>query len=415
MSVTNVASNSEHMKHTTDIVSEIMQYLHFHEIFDILTVCKSWKETCDFSFFNRLCILRNEYSPIDYGKGESVPFNLQVYHTGNVWQKHIIARERIQHLLQNNSTNQLDHILNFCYNNTQTEFQVEGWRILTEIFDVKTVTNSNYITPKITNPNFIKQIIHHINKFDSNHTQIAVKTLGMLCINESNRKRFAEMQCIPTLLSTLSIYSHNKLLIACILWSLVTVSRPYGGIEAEVFHRDEEEHTSNIRQLQQLKCVDLLFFIATNHPNKPLILAKIFWLFVNLSLLDEIKECIVRKDSIKLICNSLKLYPNNKELQYRAIFAIVNLGTHSLVKEKIVEENGIPLILQAIQRYTNDTKFLKMCINAIRALASRSQTIIDQLISRNAAEMFRDLVQRYESDCKSLSHLALHTIHAFDI
>ena len=67
------------MKHNGDVINAIMEYLEFQNIFKALIVCKSWSESCDFAFFNRLCKARNRILVKDYGNGESVPFDIEYF------------------------------------------------------------------------------------------------------------------------------------------------------------------------------------------------------------------------------------------------------------------------------------------------------------------------------------------------
>eukprot|EP01083_Nonionella_stella_P117379 349756_1 len=399
------------MKHSTDVVSLFMEYLPFRDLFQAQIVCKSWHMLNTKRFFHRLCSARNVSIPKDYGKGCSMVFHVKKL--GELWRRHIIARETILNLILVQSTEPLHCILNYCCKNTQNyEIQVEGCRLITQMFDDQMQSVSEFHSPTIISIAFMKHIVNALDR-DINSIQIASKTIGILSINEANRKTFAELRCIPKLLQSLSAHIHNKQLISCVLWSLVVLSRPIGGIEAQVFDFNNKEYMCNVLQLTRLNCVDIMLDIATLHSAESLILAKVFWLMVNLSLIDEAKERIIRNGSIEIICNSLRLYPNDKELQYRAIFAIVNLGLHPIAKERMLQQNGVQLIIQAMQQFPDDTQFLTMSLNATRSLSSQSPNIVHALIKTDAHELFQDIVDRYKLECRPLASLTRHTIQAF--
>ena len=407
------------VRHVEDIIASIMEYLSFAEIFTSMTVCKSWRNTCDFAFFNRLCSCRNQMIFKDYGKGKSVPFYLP-YLRKHHWKRHVFEREQLQSIMPNDSSQQICFVLHHCYNHTQNHpLQIEGYRLLTHIFDHQTQSiMSDFQSPRVTNTSFMQQLVSTISDdSDLYKTQIAVKTLGILCINESNRSIFSELQIIPRLMHILAknwYLDSNQALISCILWCLVILSRPLGGIEAEpilVEPMNDEEPLCNVLHLQKLQCTDLILRIAKKYHTKPLILAKVCWLFVNLSLNDTAKLDIIRNGSIEIICDALRSYPNEKELQYRAIFAMVNLGLHSKTKKIVLRDNIIPLILRPMKQYGDDPQILTMCMHCIYSLSCQCHEITHEMIKYDAPTVLREIAERYENENRHLAFITLQQLH----
>lgn len=392
-------------------------------------VCKSWSITTDFPFFQRLC--KSLTLPQDLGYGPSVRFDIK---PSTFWKRHLISKYRIDQIHRNSISNSghsfgdIYTILECCSCSLYRhhyEMQIEGWRKMTEIFDDHTriCTKSKFIPPEIEHSQFLQHLVGAISShLNMDHVQIAAKTIGILSINENNRGQFAKLQCIPILLQILNdaaFPNHNshrqqsmnrRPLMNCALFSLIILSRPIGAVEAQIFDVENPDILSNIQEMKDLESVPTLISIAQHYQDDPLILAKIFWLFVNLSLIDEVKLHIVRSGAMTIICNAMRTYPDDKELQYRSVFSIVNLGICRASKEAMLKEDGAILVLKAITQFQNNINILTMAVHAVRSLCSQFRPIRDAFLSHDAARILTETATKYENICEQLHSLLMHTM-----
>lgn len=414
--MSNITIDSREMKYNQDVILSIMEYLYIEEIFNSFLVCRCWHCACDFTFFDRLQKSRNTMKSQDYGNGSSVMIDIRKL---DQFKMHILYRERIENIIISkiDPFTKLRFIISYCCNNTNNRFiQIESWRFITQLFDEYLELNHKNKLPIIKNQQFLKHIIKELNE-PSVHLQIVAKLIGILAINESNREIFAALHFIPKLLKALQDNIENKPMIACIIWSLVILSRPIGAVEAQEIDNYNEKSLKIIIDIIQLNTVPFILKLAKYHKKEPLILSKVFWLIVNLSLIAETKKFIAINGGIEIICDAMKLYKDDKELQYRAIFAIVNVGINSIAKQRFLKQNGVELILNAMKhkQYSNDIKFLSMCVNSLRSLSSHSQLIVDHLIKNNAKTILKDIAEKYSEYHHPLSFSIQNTINTFQL
>ncbi|ETO15587.1 hypothetical protein RFI_21779 [Reticulomyxa filosa] len=237
---------------------------------------------------------------------------------------------------------------------------------------------------------------------------------------EQNRKHIGQTEAIKVISDCLThhfeqvqerskkdIYetSYADMVCLCsILWSLVVVGRPLGGIEGETYQMNTMRNCNvlllsmlNIHRVvcSIIKHYVILKKISAHHTSTPnfsfgynfnnwsndneqksdyanSILSKCYWLIVNLSLIDDVKKHLIGSGLIEHIVQSLQLYSSTtyKELQYRACFALINLCVRSPAKQQILRHCGIPLIIEAMNRFPTCCYFQKCCANLIRSLCS---------------------------------------------
>ena len=408
------------MKHNKDVISTIMEFLQIHEILNSLIVCESWNQACGVMFFERLCKVRNTMNPTDYGNSSSVL--LVVHDLDKLWKRNMYYRERIETMILSISSplKQIQCIINYCNQSNIYHLQIEGWRMITQLFDENLCLRNKHKFPQITeNDKFIGHILDEIDKYPhSKFCAIAAKTIGILSVNEHSRLKLAQLNCIPKLMKLLEsdICINDTILTSCVIWSLVILSRPIGAIEAQEYETtDFHSAVRNTYQVIKLGAVPLILKIAKFHHKEPLILAKIFWLIVNLSLIGDTKQFIAENGGITIICDAMRNYKYAQELQYRAIFAIVNIGLNNAAKVNLLNEDIIKLLLNAIKQYQNDKKFVTMCLHAIRSIASGSEPAITKLNEHGAGLILVELARKYNEICMPLTHLIRHTINVFQL
>ena len=128
-----------------------------------------------------------------------------------------------------------------------------------------------------------------------------------------------------------SSYTHHNYqweelsIIGNVLWTCVILCRPLGAQEGEAYSRTETKNYRNINQMEKSNSITTVLFVIDRFENYPCVLAKAFWLIVNLSLIDQIKRYLIHQKIIQKICHAMKKYPNHRELQYRACFALINV------------------------------------------------------------------------------------------
>jgi len=130
----------------------------------------------------------------------------------------------------------------------------------------------------------------------------------------------------------------------------------------------------------------------------PAVLAKAFWLTVNLALVDEVKKKIIANEGIQSILRAMRRYPDHEEMQYRANFALINLCIRSPAKEIMVQENGIHLVIDAMQRFQDSFLMQKCCTNVIRSLLNQDDVGCRMiLIHAGAVEALTYIIANYEN------------------
>lgn len=393
------------MKHNPDIICSFMSYLSAHDISRCVVVCRSWYNACDFGFYRRL--FEKKQSPSDFGKGCSVRFDIgcnAIACKGQLcdWRRIIGAKSLIDRCQISNIDHSFDRVLSIlfcCYAHRKNHsLQLEGWRQITTIFDAHE-NRERFVAPQITDLSFLRRLVRGVDSRDLGEAQIAAKLIGVLCDqNETNRAHLSRLGAIPKLLRCLIINVANTELVACILWSLVVLGRPIGAVEAQRYQvEDREKFLCNILEMRRLGIIDNLTRVTDTHSQSPLILAKVFWLMVNLSLLEEIKVSIVASGALSVICAAMRRFSEDKEVIYRAVFSIVNLGICEEAKHKLLAQNGVELVLDAVRRFPDDVKLLSMCIFAIRSMCSQCQPIATQFAANKVAQMLVGVARRHEN------------------
>lgn len=235
---------------------------------------------------------------------------------------------------------------------------------------------------------FLQLLSSHLgnSKVKIKDQQMFAKTMGVLALHEQNRATLADVQALARVVGLLRNVENaqNPLdhihIIGCCLWALVILCRPLGGIEGEALSSFARENFRNVKQLSNIGGVMAVMEMIRRYPNEPELLAKAFWLLVNLALVEDVKMFLIQQNVIADIIGTMKRYPDHKRLNFRATFALINMGIRTRAKLQIRELEGHKIILAVMKKWSKCPLIQKCCCNVIRSLMVGDLTNTARLI-----------------------------------
>eukprot|EP00743_Colponemidia_sp_Colp-15_P001462 GILK01001601.1.p1 GENE.GILK01001601.1~~GILK01001601.1.p1 ORF type:complete len:421 (+),score=59.88 GILK01001601.1:219-1481(+) len=155
---------------------------------------------------------------------------------------------------------------------------------------------------------------------------------------------------------------------------LVVFSRPLGGAEGRAFV-GREDILTNVTRVGNEGGVGLVMEAMRRHPHDASLQANACWALVNLALVSDHKQMIVKEGGVDLILSAMTNHSQDAEVQYRACFVLVNLAIPESNKSMIVEKGGVPLILSAMKLHPSHLQLQHRACVVLRNLCFLQQNI----------------------------------------
>lgn len=377
-----------------ELLHYLFQFLDFRSISSFLCTTSKWKISSLSSpdLWSRLAKDRwpSVVESIDRGTGPSAPFDLRL--SISTIKDRCIFREKF-----------LDHSpveptisLSFGkYLIAQMERHLsddlafdEILRIFEEYFDhpkdeisysiLKSVECSSRLRRGILN-------MFALRFFDSKFLTLGIKFIGMISINEKNRKSLPSLGVLDVLISAIEEHFEDKRLIQVALWSLVIIARPLGSSEGAPFVSANNVNTANVAKMMSENGIQLIVQLIRKYERNPEILSKCFWSLVNLALLDQNKQEIFRLNGIQMIVKAMRNFPFDEELQHRACFCLINLSIPSEFKDEIRIHGGLKSVVHALLRFKTNFSIVRCASNVILSL------IWENIVNKNLLREMHDL------------------------
>lgn len=390
-----------------DVFTYMLSYLGFCSIIRMTETSKLY---ISFRRRNLDACRRFEYEPRDYGMGIGLKLDLN----REDWMQSVMAREFHANMFLKcqQISSQFEALLSNMYI-YQNIFQMveEGLRWIVYLNDENGSGNS--CEAPLACIKMIANFARSHNTLPSIQ-QLAIKVLGILALEEHNRKRFAECQAVSVIMNALRRFESCPELVANCCWTIVIVARPLGALEGSTYQQHMES-TVNVEEIVLQGGIQLVINAIETHAAVASTLAKAFWALVNLSLNDVHKAEIVRLGGIEKIIAAMRRFPLNMETQYRACFALINLAIKTEVKNTIRELGGVPLILDGMKEFPTNFNFQKTACIVIRSLAWNSDTNARLIRSLGGADRIRAMTTRFsdKSDIIRLGNTTLACINMF--
>lgn len=150
------------------------------------------------------------------------------------------------------------------------------------------------------------------------------------------------------------------------------------------------------------------------HKDDPDVLSKIFWLTVNLALADDVKVALISSGIIAKILASMKRFPDNKELQYRACFSLINMGIKANAKDQIHRFGGVGLVLDAMRNWPDDPAMQKCGVNVVRSILVADAFGISMTFMQLGGILLLEDIQERFADRLDLMRLTRQTLFILD-
>jgi len=321
------------------------------------------------------------------------------------------AREAIEEGMANISMpgDKVSFIVQSCCKHSRINdevYFVEAMRWITELFDTHTdndFSSGDFPTPEVP-VTFL--IAMSLKLMEYSHVdwlqQLTAKCVGVLCICERNRVHVQAAHIEQNLVSSITQHTikRNPSLMATALWSCVILCRPLGGVEGQTLTSFASENFRNVRLLAKAGGIDMLFRVLESYGSNPDVLSKAFWLIVNLALVEEVKEDIIKRGAIKHIVGAMRMFTNNRNLQHRACFSLINLGIRPEAKAQIRELNALELVFDVMRTYPNDSLIQRVCCNVWRSLifGDQEQLFVHKILQLGGMELLQRNVEIFAEE-----------------
>jgi len=409
-------SNNKVNRLSADSIGKILSYLKFDDICRFRHVCTLWNQCASQQFINRQIQERWPIKPRDYGMGIGCAFTIPSWD----WSLRLIARQHIRDSapIKWNLSDQISLMSSEALKRSTDKWRnihytLEATRWFSAVFDLHNKESGLFDTPPVL-PAMLRNIVTLGHKmFHDRDTQLLMcKAIGILAISEKNRNHAHNLGFVKYLLKVIKSWRADAQVIGNAIWALVIVGRPVGGVEGEAYSKTGDENFQNVIAFGRMQGVELLFSVIDDHSHDPNLLSKIFWLMVNLALMDDIKMHLIQNmNAIATIKTAMLRFPNHEELQYRACFALINIAIRPEAKVQIRELRIIPLLVEAAQRFQQSSVIQKTFCNVTRSIISReiSSIMINELRAAGAMEVLRAMIVNFPSD-SNIIDLAEDTI-----
>lgn len=408
-------SNVEFVSMPDDILTNIFKNLIFQDIHSTLLTCKEmWRLVKNKKVFRVLYKLRwpqltlvpgGGYGAFELERDNLVALDckrrMPFIFTYDNWYRHILARDILEMRLRefHSPKGQLMSIsetsMSFTkgwgecrvIDNDSRPWILESVRLLVETYDFHNESKPKDWDLKIK----LNVAIFYMgavllllrDALQDKQTEIvlvALKAVGVLCRNEQNRMALGGLGGVELLVSALTVYKHDPSVLEVALWSLVHHSRPVGGVEGQSFDISKsKDYAININRMWAMDCLGLCWDICLEHRDNPSVLAKVFWLSVNLSLPEQHKDSICSTPVVELAVDALRRFPTHWELNYRAIFSLVNICCYARIKEEFLSRSGFELLAKSMANWPECLTLQRTALNVIKGFTTTVYEDQDQL------------------------------------
>jgi len=201
---------------------------------------------------------------------------------------------------------------------------------------------------------------------------LATKAIGILCRDERNRVKIGNCQGVETLAELLQgTHVEDPAVTELALWALVHLSRPVGGREGQSYNVEEHvDYATNINRMWDTDCLEKCLRICETHSDEPTVLAKVFWLVVNLSLPEERTERVLAAPIVRHAVEALERFPDHWELCYRAIFSIVNVCYYTPIKAEFTRREGFKHMSALMARWPRNYTLQNTALNVVKGFTT---------------------------------------------
>lgn len=235
--------------------------------------------------------------------------------TSALWRERLVVRCELGQLIKSSSScprgsiewyEEAETVVDFIQENDMYDmYMLEGLRWLNEMFDA-TPDRRTYDCPAVPH-DFLDALGDGLLKICTTlyyHSAASerpfdpvpmlmciVKAVGVLAHNDQNRQYMGECAILPNIIKLYQTPDCDNDLLNNILWSLVLCARPLGGVEGESYDEvaNSFANTELMGQITGHKDMGVMSRLVA-HQEDPVVLAKFFWLFVNFSLVNDIKD-----------------------------------------------------------------------------------------------------------------------------
>jgi hypothetical protein len=341
----------------------------------------------------------------------------------NDWFKHIVIREHVKHSINHiqDIEPKIAKLSNMAYMNDNDEvagiLMVESLRWLLH-FHKSSFTNGQDTMPVPAMPTrFFKRLFEMIDCGDHLMMELAAKALGVLLKNERNRIVLTTATDSNGRPGLERIYVAAKRCIGiprvlhALIFSIVIALRPIGGVEGRSFYASHGSHSfRNAEWFAKNGGVNFIIHVLLKYQRNPQILEMAFWLVVNLSLTDEVKEEYLSANGMQLALNAMERHADSPRTVMRAVFSIINICMAAPAKKKFVECDGAKYLIAAMRRYPKWTFFIRVGLNVVNTLmkdinigplatgATPGRDIVLPYFQRNGmTKLLQDIVEANES------------------
>lgn len=354
------------------------------------------------------------------GVGRNVPICLR-----DDWTQKAVYREHVQHLISSCKTQNeqlsiiVDDAVKYAGN---TLHNIECFRWITEVFD-KWIDISQSPggcqVSRTVDPTRVEFLELANNVMIEHHDQprilqIVGKAVGVMAHNERTRARLPLTQLMPCILHCMTMHQKDAEMIGCLLWALVIMCRPIGGVEGELLSSIEDTHFVNVHTLRNMNGIETVLRTLDTHQSCSEVLSKAFWLSVNLSLADDVKLDLINSGLIAKVLGAMTRFPDERELQYRACFALINLGIKPEAKQQMHQLGGIELVLNAMRTWLGDAALQKCALNVIRSLLVADVVGLAMTFTRLGGIRLLESIQERFSSAQDLMRLTRQTLFVLD-
>eukprot|EP01083_Nonionella_stella_P071681 192703_1 len=393
------------------LVGAVFEFLTFAEICGCATLSRHWPRLAgDRMLFERLSSRREEglrrgVRP-DLSIGRGVEFSLK-RHRDSDWKQRVLLRERLCCLSGEWNESNMFHVSLLFRKMLEIDCDIgyiEGWRLLAERFVKFEQMFENCNIPQTCvhcPPTLMAKLVTMLVKpgDDPEIRQIGCQALSVLALNESNRAHLIIKGAVKIAIGTLKKHRDRPFVVANALWSLVLLGRPVGGVEGAPFVHQESQFFRAVREIRNLGGIEIVFDILDRFSMCAPVLSRVFWLFVNLALVDSIKREIVQRGGVTRVIEALTEFYDDVEVQHRGIFALINLSIDATTKQQIITLGGPALIVRAMSRFPDNCQLQHCCVCVVRSLVwSASGSTSSDFRRGGMVEMIIAAIRRFPSN-----------------
>jgi len=185
-----------------------------------------------------------------------------------------------------------------------------------------------------------------------------LECLASLTEVEEERIRLEICDGLSTVLRVMHLYRNHAAMQTAVCRVLVTAARPIGGFEGATF-RIGMETISNAGRIGSGGGITLILEAMKKYPYDASLQAMACWSLVNIALVPSLKQAIIAANGFEWVITTMRLHPENVEVQFRAIFALVNLVS----PVNVLPTDAVKLLVQAMSKFpSNHALVNRACI-----------------------------------------------------